>query len=251
MMDNDDVLYVSTNPGLCEIIDLSKQVIFFGSDFHIGHNKDFIYERRGFKNIDDHNEFIYKASLDYVNTFRTLYPNKQMIFIFCGDFSLNLDFDKVINWLNRISSIFDKVFYVFGNHESQINRYVYTQSDRRFPIKIKNVVFYGNELLLKVYETTTPILQNRICNPILCTHYPLASVPGHCGPNSWINICGHTHGTFDPTKLSNKLSLDPVLNFDPKKIPPCFDISVDSCRKFNKGLPIIEFNDLFNLINKK
>lgn len=46
MTDNNDIDYVSTSPGLCETIDLSKQVLFFGSDFHIGHNKDFIYQKR-------------------------------------------------------------------------------------------------------------------------------------------------------------------------------------------------------------
>ena len=38
-------------------------MIYFTSDLHFNHNKDFIYQARGFENIEEHNKTIVEKHL--------------------------------------------------------------------------------------------------------------------------------------------------------------------------------------------
>jgi len=54
--------------------------IWFTSDWHLGHDRGFILNPRGFDNIKDHNEYL-------VETFKKMVDEKNDIVFHLGDFS--------------------------------------------------------------------------------------------------------------------------------------------------------------------
>ena len=83
-------------------------MIYFTSDLHLGHNKPFMYEPRGFKSIQEHD----KAIIDNINSIVT---NEDDLYIL-GDIIMG-DQDRGIELLKSINgkkTIIKKRLY-FGN----------------------------------------------------------------------------------------------------------------------------------------
>ena len=80
--------------------------IYFASDFHRQHDRNFIYEPRGFKSCQEHTDFIDKHCA-------SLTSNDLLIFL--GDVSLNSSY---IDTFNFIKSIKAQKFWIWGNHYS-------------------------------------------------------------------------------------------------------------------------------------
>lgn len=56
-------------------------MIYFSSDLHFGHNKDFLYQSRGFNSIEEHDEQIIK-------NWNEIITNEDEVYIL-GDLMLN------------------------------------------------------------------------------------------------------------------------------------------------------------------
>ena len=81
---------------------------FFISDTHFSHDKDFIYAKRGFKNIQEHDETILRRINEVVGVEDNLY--------ILGDVCMG-DTDKSIKYVQRI--VCQNIHIIRGNHDSE------------------------------------------------------------------------------------------------------------------------------------
>lgn len=226
--------------------------VFLGSDFHFGHNKPFIYEDRGFKTIEEHDEALITGIKKYVNAISNpIYP-KTLIFL--GDFALQCGQEYAYRKLETLTRIFDKILYIFGNHESQIKAIVKkVNAEDRFPFVaqsdpvLKSVVFLGHGMQqIHFGDSKHAVL----------SHYPLAVGPRNGYPDMFVNLCGHSHGSFGPSNWDREFRpfkcWDDYLKAaaeNPALISPAYDVGVENCMRFN-GTPIIELNEFWDKITK-
>ena len=140
-------------------------MIYFTSDTHFCHNKEFIYKPRGFSNIEEHD----KAIIENWNKI----INKDDIIYHLGDVMLN-DNEKGLNYLKSLNG---EIHIILGNH----------CTDTR--IKLYQTCFNVIEV------TYATIIKYKKCSFYL-SHYPTITAndidtsPYH---KNLINIYGHTH----------------------------------------------------------
>lgn len=136
---------------------------FFTSDLHIGHDKDFIWQSRGFSSIEEHDTEILKRWNETVSS-------EDRVFIL-GDLCLggnDSEWNRIYKMLNG------QKFFVYGNHDtaSKINKYVteYNMEDLGY------VNIYKYNKRKKFY----------------LSHYP--TLVGNHGEKAFLwNLSGHTH----------------------------------------------------------
>lgn len=140
--------------------------IFVTSDWHLGHDRQFVYKPRGFNNVQEMNE----AIIERHN--RLVKPDDDVYVL--GDLALgpheNVDLIKRMN---------GKLHIVYGNHDTAVRQALYAQ--------LPNVV-----------ETAWAIMLNYKKYHFYMTHFP-------CNTGNFdndkplkartINLCGHSHIT--------------------------------------------------------
>ena len=136
--------------------------VWLMSDLHIGHDRDFVWAKRGFSNVQEHNEAIIKNIKECVG------ENDE--FYILGDLTLR-DLDAAAPYLRQIPG---HVHVILGNHDTE-RRIEFYQSlgwDIQFATRIKwgKYSFY-------------------------LSHYPTdCANPGEDKLSlATINIYGHTH----------------------------------------------------------
>ena len=87
--------------------------IYFTSDLHFCHNRGFIYEPRGFNNIEEMNNTI-------VENWNNIVTNEDKVFIL-GDLILN-DNEKGLKLLNKLNG---HKFVILGNHDTPTRAKLY------------------------------------------------------------------------------------------------------------------------------
>ena len=142
-------------------------MIYVTSDTHFCHNKPFIYEDRGFKNIEEMNNTIIE------NWNKLVKPDDTVIHL--GDVMLN-DNEQGIKCLESLNG---KITIIIGNHDTnqRINLYKAAKN-------VTNVEF-GSRLNYKGYS-------------FFCSHYPSICSNFDMGrplKEQVINLCGHSHAT--------------------------------------------------------
>ena len=139
--------------------------IWFTSDWHFGHNKNFLYEPRGFTCVEDMNEAIIERHNSVVDNCDIVY---------CLGDCLMGDSEKNIQYINALKG---KIKIILGNHCTE-NR-------------IKLYQEYGHEIL--GYADKIKISRN--ISFFLC-HYPVLTMPrnldGKLNGRTY-SICGHSH----------------------------------------------------------
>ena len=81
--------------------------IWLMSDLHIGHDRDFLWAKRGFPNVQEHNETI-------LNNIKTCVGENDEFYIL-GDLTLG-DLDAAANYLRQIPG---HVHVILGNHDTE------------------------------------------------------------------------------------------------------------------------------------
>jgi len=166
------ILKFNTEPG---------RNIFISSDWHINHNKGFIFGTRGFQSIEAHDAWL----LENIN----LKIEANDILFNLGDMFLNSTEESANAFLDKIKC--QNIYYIWGNHES-VPWKLYLQAKQQqypdveaeiYPVKYKNVTFLGDYQEISINKQ----------HFVLC-HYPLSVWNGHT-INS-ICLCGHSHGSF-------------------------------------------------------
>lgn len=141
-------------------------MIFITSDFHFNHNKDFIYGKRGFENVDDMNQAIINAVNNTVGADDELYILGDLML---GNLNDGLNCMKQINCKN--------LYIVYGNHDTDIRKQAYWGLPQ-------NIVEAGDALTRNYHGLH-----------FYFSHYP--ALTGNIQKESLsqmtLNVHGHTH----------------------------------------------------------
>ena len=140
-------------------------MVYFTSDLHFCHDREFIYGPRGFKSVHEMNEAI-------VSNWNKLITWEDEVYVL-GDIMLN-DIDQGIKLWNQLAG---KKHIILGNHDVGNRPDLYTKchdttvEGYAMPIRIDHRNFY-------------------------LSHYPSITDHYHEGEsfrNCVINLCGHSH----------------------------------------------------------
>lgn len=143
-------------------------MIWLTSDLHLFHNKDFIYEPRGFASIEAMNEAIERNWNDTVN-------NDDEVYIL-GDLMVG---GKAVSnevGMEVVRRLKGKKHIIIGNHDTNTRIKLYQQEASIVEVQYAKMMRYkGRNLYLSHYPTFTANLE-------------------HEKPKQWIiNFFGHTH----------------------------------------------------------
>lgn len=84
-------------------------MIYFTSDWHIGHDKDFIYKARGFSSIEEHDTAILERCNEIVQ------PEDELWIL--GDLALNNENET--EWDRVYTNLYcRRIWFLVGNHET-------------------------------------------------------------------------------------------------------------------------------------
>jgi calcineurin-like phosphoesterase family protein len=159
-------------------LDCKAENVFFSSDFHLGHKREFVWQARGYSSPEEHT----KALIEKVNS--KVGANDSLLYL--GDFCLNSSPEDLDRYLDGINC--RNIFMLWGNHNNPLERiyknlvkqYVGDIATEIYPLRWGKVIFVGNYL-----ET---IIENQI---IVMSHYPMR-VWNHMSHGSWM-LSGHSH----------------------------------------------------------
>ena len=140
--------------------------VWITSDLHLGHDKPFIWEARGFDSVQEMNQTIIK------NLQKTITKPTDELYI-CGDVTLG-EINRELLW-----QIPGRVHVILGNHDTDARTQVYKD--------LGWSVSFGERIK---YTDGTQKGQMSF----LLTHYPtLTANPGDRPNQCVVNISGHTH----------------------------------------------------------
>ena len=138
--------------------------IFFTSDTHFNHDREFVYSPRGFKTIQEMNGTLVKNWNETVG-------NDDDIYVL-GDFFLGTDFNYIQEILNKLNG---RIHLVTGNHDTPSKITEYTSWN--------NIVEIADALRIRYKKREF----------FLC-HYPVLTASLEQDSNkAVINLFGHTH----------------------------------------------------------
>ncbi len=140
--------------------------IFITSDLHFSHDRDFIYQKRGFKNVDEMNEAIIKNWNEVVD------PEDEVYML--GDFMLN-DPKRGAQCIRRLNG---NITLICGNHDTSDKQITYHE-------QCGNIKDIENAEWIKFGEYRFFLSHF----PTLCTPADVKKPTSHC----LINLCGHVH----------------------------------------------------------
>lgn len=142
--------------------------IYLTSDWHINHDKEFIYEKRGFSNVNEMNDKI-------IENYNSIITNQDTVYML-GDLCLGtLDKLKESNYLENLNG---NIKFIIGNHDSDEKINYYKQ------IKNIEIIGYATYLKYKKYR-------------FYLSHYP--TITSYADDKKLkskvLNLYGHTHQT--------------------------------------------------------
>ena len=140
-------------------------MIWFTSDLHINHNKDFIYKERGFSNIYEHNTAILK-------NWNSLISYNDTVYIL-GDLCLGND---EMEWNRIFYNLNGNKYFIIGNHDTDNKIKKYINDYNMDCLGYSNIFKYNKKyrFYLSHYPTIISNFDDNKKIPI-------------------INLCGHSH----------------------------------------------------------
>lgn len=170
--------------------------VFFISDLHIGHNRDFIYGPRGFTSVQQHDETL-------IQRWNEIVPPDGVVF-HLGDMVLNdPEGARFMELTRRLT--FGTLYCLWGNHPSG-QKQVYLKALRnQYPdIADSGAEVYPLEVDLWARVKTLvflPAYAEAWVNKqfVVLSHYPIMSFNGQSKDS--ISLSGHCHGNL---ALTNK-----------------------------------------------
>lgn len=109
-------------------------MVFFSSDSHLGHNKEFLYTPRGFKSIEEHNAAI-------IANWNSVVTDEDTVYVL-GDLVLG-DIEEGMRLLKQLKG---KIIVIKGNHDSSTKLQRYMEEDNNI-----QEWYYAYELKYKKY----------------------------------------------------------------------------------------------------
>jgi calcineurin-like phosphoesterase family protein len=167
--------------------------LYFTSDLHLNHNREFIYKNRGFDNVVDMTEGVIAKINEVVGPDGILFS--------LGDFCLNTNEDQLRDLLSRLK--IGELWLINGNHNSCFKRVFPMMEYGGRTIYPAGVLEghtwdYDVEYFGDYVEIHAPNSKDIFC----CFHYPIASFnyKSHGG----MHLCGHSHGNYQLSLPSDK-----------------------------------------------
>ena len=136
---------------------------YFTSDLHIGHDKNFIWQSRGFSSVAEHDREILKRWNSVVTDNDTVY--------ILGDLCMSADEKE---WNTIFKNLTGNKIFIRGNHDTDNKMIKY--------IKDYNMKYLGMAYLFHYSKK----------KKFLLTHYPTL-VGNYKDPRFFWNLSGHTH----------------------------------------------------------
>lgn len=201
--------------------------LFFVADTHFCHDKDFIWKKRGFANVEEHDETI-------ISRWNSQVSHQDNV-IHLGDFLVGAGTDakrKAVELIHRLNG---KIHFLWGNHNSGVKdvykelvKNVLPNSEETtelYPLTYADkFTFYGNNLLVRVRTPKKSYF-------VFCSHFAHRIwIDSHHG--DILHVSGHSHGS-DPESQPEFLKV--------KRL----DVGIE-----NFGGPVI-FNDIVKVMDKK
>lgn len=199
--------------------------ILLGSDFHFGHNKDFLYEPRGFNNPEDHNNWI-QSQVDSIS------PNSLIVFL--GDVGLSIGPQAIQDFLLTFPC---ETIMILGNHNSGVYQLYQENLPKGFercqlyPMKITpNVTIVGYEFLLDVDKDYF------YCRHMASLIWPDMNKFGRGYGRS--HLSGHSHGNLKQA------------NPGEQGFGKILDVGVENAIKYN-GTAFFTIDEVVDILDKK
>jgi len=161
--------------------------VYFTSDTHFNHAKNFIFEARGYKSVTEHNDALIAKINEVVRPEDTL--------IHLGDFCLNITPPEFAQILDRINC--QNIAYIWGNHNSCIRKHYedavvteYGKDMEVYPYAVGKITYLGyyKELIVNGHM-------------IVIHHYP-HQIFNQMQKGAW-QLSGHSHYTNPTTQLDS------------------------------------------------
>ena len=141
-------------------------MIYFASDPHFAHNKEFLYGPRGFTNIEEHDEAL-------IGNWNSIINDDDVVYVL-GDIMLK-DNDAGLECWNQLRG---QKKVIWGNHDSIVKQELIAASP--------NTEILGYATVIKA-----------VSHNFYLSHYPTLTSgfygEDHRIQNKIINLCGHTH----------------------------------------------------------
>ena len=135
-------------------------MLYFTSDLHFNHDKDFIYEPRGFRSVMESNETLIKNWNSVVRPYDDIYV--------LGDFFLGIDLDYVINTIKILKG---RIHLVRGNHDTDAKLTLYEKMPNIVEMAYTTPLdFEGRHFLLTHYPTITANLNDTVETAVFNLH---------------------------------------------------------------------------------
>lgn len=178
--------------------------IFTVSDWHLSHNKDFIWQTRGFGSIEEMNKQLIERHNEVVTAEDDVYV--------LGDLCMGIDLAANKNLIEQFNG---KLHVIFGNHCTQNKITMYRECKN-----IIEICGYATVLKYKKYH-------------FYLSHYPTLTDnynDGESLKSKMLNICGHRHVT------------DPFSDWDKGTIFHC-EVDSNNCYPWDLDNIIIELQN--------
>ena len=139
-------------------------MIYFTSDTHFNHDREFIYGPRGFSSAEEMNKTI-------INNWNSIVTNDDDIYV-VGDFFLGTDITYVESTLKRLNG---KIHLIIGNHDTPAKLDIYERFSNIVEIVWATQIKYNGRLFY-------------------VSHYPTLTADLNSDPKRAVfNLFGHTH----------------------------------------------------------
>lgn len=140
-------------------------MIYLTSDLHFCHDREFLFEPRGFSNIEDHDEAIF-------NNWNAIVKEDDEVFVL-GDLMLNNN-AKGLDLIKRLNG---KIHVILGNHDTTNRVELYKTCDNIVEVVYATIIKYKGKVFY-------------------CSHYPTITDSLHKDHDTrkyLYNLYAHTH----------------------------------------------------------
>lgn len=197
------------------LLEIDKnEELWICSDLHLGHDREFIWGKRGFKSSVEHESWLITNLRINIIKFFEENPDKNLIIFHLGDLSFN-DAE-----CDRAKKFFDlellndnlEVYTTPGNHSFNL-------------LKLENTEYNDNIFPEQGTITIANAPGRQAYKNLIYSHYPLLNWPSRANGV----ICGHCHGNETCLNLPERNNIETV------KLGKILDCGVDNALKNSKN----------------
>lgn len=208
--------------------------IHFTSDWHLGHDKEFLWGPRGCSGRDEHAKWL----VEQINEIAE--PTDLIIHV--GDMSLTARYEEFCEWLSQIQC--RTIWSLIGNHErnfslllDNISGGITDEATLNLYKTKKEIKGLGQYQELTIMEPApVPNVKARRYGITLC-HFPML-LWNKCQHGTF-QLCGHSHG--------NLLQSNP---FNP--VAKRLDVGIENALKWSEGERVMfDWDDIKHIMSRK